>query len=154
VTLSAEDAAASARAVIDSNSYLTLGTADENGRPWISPVWFAHSGYREFFWVSSPDARHSINLAARPEVGIVIFDSQVSPAEAEAVYVSAKAEELSGDEVEPGIEVFSQKSESDGLPAYSRVDVEEPAKLRLYRAVATEHFALGAGSQRVPIDPS
>jgi hypothetical protein len=99
-------------------------------------------------------ARHSINLAARPEVCIVIFDSQVSPAEAEAVYVSAKAEELSGDEVEPGIEVFSQKSESDGLPAYSRVDVEEPAKLRLYRAVATEHFALGAGSQRVPIDPS
>jgi pyridoxine/pyridoxamine 5'-phosphate oxidase len=154
VALSAEDAAASARAVIDSNSYMTLGTADESGRPWVSPVWFAHSGYREFFWVSSPDARHSINLAARPEVGIVIFDSQVPPAEAEAVYVSAKAEELSGDEVEPGIEVFSQKSESDGLPAYSRVDVEEPAKLRLYRAVATEHFALGAGSQRVPIDPS
>lgn len=154
MALSAEDAAASARAVIDSNSYMTLGTADESGRPWVSPVWFAHSGYREFFWVSSPDARHSINLAARPEVGIVIFDSQVPPAEAEAVYVSAKAEELSGDEVEPGIEVFSQKSESDGLPAYSRVDIEEPAKLRLYRAVATEHFALGAGSQRVPIDPS
>jgi pyridoxine/pyridoxamine 5'-phosphate oxidase len=154
VALSVEDAAASARAVIDSNSYMTLGTADESGRPWVSPVWFAHSGYREFFWVSSPDARHSINLAARPEVGIVIFDSQVSPAEAEAVYVSAKAEELSGDEIEPGIEVFSQKSESDGLPAYSRVDVEEPAKLRLYRAVATEHFTLGAGSQRVPIDLS
>jgi nitroimidazol reductase NimA-like FMN-containing flavoprotein (pyridoxamine 5'-phosphate oxidase superfamily) len=149
-----DDPVAEARAVIDSNSYMTLGTADESGRPWVSPVWFAHSGYREFFWVSSPDARHSINLAARPEVGIVIFDSQVSPAEAEAVYVSAKAEELSGDEVEPGIEIFSQKSESDGLPAYSRVDVEEPAKLRLYRALATEHFALGAGSHRVPIDPS
>ena len=149
-----DDPVADARAVIDSNSYMTLGTADESGRPWVSPVWFAHSGYREFFWVSSPDARHSINLAARPEVGIVIFDSQVSPAEAEAVYVSAMAEELSGDEVEPGIEVFSQRSESDGLTAYSRVDVEEPAKLRLYRAVATEHFALGAGSQRVPIDPS
>ena len=148
------DPVADARAVIDSNSYMTLGTADESGRPWVSPVWFAHSGYREFFWVSSPDARHSINLAARPDVGIVIFDSQVSPAEAEAVYVSARAEELSGDEVEPGIEVFSRKSEADGLPAYSRVDVEEPAKLRLYRAVASEHFALGAGSQRVPIDPT
>jgi Pyridoxamine 5'-phosphate oxidase len=148
------DPVGDARAVIDSNSYMTLGTADKSGRPWVSPVWFAHSGYQEFFWVSSPDARHSINLAARPEVGIVIFDSQVSPAEAEAVYLSAQAEELSGDEVEPGIEVFSWKSEADGLPAYSRVDVEEPAKLRLYRAVATEHFALGAGSQRVPIDPT
>jgi nitroimidazol reductase NimA-like FMN-containing flavoprotein (pyridoxamine 5'-phosphate oxidase superfamily) len=148
------DPVADARAVIDSNSYMTLGTADESGRPWVSPVWFAHSGYREFFWVSSPDARHSINLAARSEVGIVIFDSQLSPAEAEAVYVSAKAEELSGDEVESGIQVFSRKSEADGLPAYSREDVEEPAKLRLYRAVATEHFTLGAGSQRVPVDPS
>jgi hypothetical protein len=148
------DPVADARAVIDSNSYMTLGTADESGRPWVSPVWFAHSGYREFFWVSSPDARHSINLVARPDVGIVMFDSQVSPAAAEAVYVSAQAEELSGDVVEPGIEIFSRKSEVDGLPAYSRVDVEEPAKLRLYRAVATEHFALGAGSQRVPIDPT
>jgi nitroimidazol reductase NimA-like FMN-containing flavoprotein (pyridoxamine 5'-phosphate oxidase superfamily) len=149
-----DDPVADARAVIDSNSYMTLGTADESGRPWVSPVWFAHSGYREFFWVSSPDAQHSRNLAARPEVSIVIFDSQVSPGDAEAVYVSARAEELSGDQLESGIEVFSRKSESDGLPAYSREDAEAPAMLRLYRAVATEHFALGEGSRRIPVDPS
>jgi pyridoxine/pyridoxamine 5'-phosphate oxidase len=148
-----DDANAAARAVIDSNSYLTLSTADESGRPWVSPVWFAHSGYREFFWVSSPDAQHSRNLAARPEVSIVIFDSQVSPADAEAVYLSARAEQLSGDELESGVEVFSQGSVSDGLPAYSRDDVQEPANLRLYRAVATDYFALDR-SQRVPIDPS
>jgi nitroimidazol reductase NimA-like FMN-containing flavoprotein (pyridoxamine 5'-phosphate oxidase superfamily) len=152
--LSDGDPRAAARAVIDSNSYMTLGTADESGLPWVTPVWFAHSGYREFLWVSSPEARHSRNLEARPEVSIVVFDSQVSPGDAEAVYVSAKAEELSGEELESGIEVFSRKSESDGLPAYSRADVQEPARLRLYRAVATEHFALGEGSQRIPVDPS
>jgi Pyridoxamine 5'-phosphate oxidase len=27
-----------ARSIIDSNFYMTLGTADENGRPWVSPV--------------------------------------------------------------------------------------------------------------------
>jgi pyridoxine/pyridoxamine 5'-phosphate oxidase len=140
--------------VIDSNRYMTLATADESGRPWVSPVWFAHSSYREFLWVSSPDARHSRNLEARPEVSIVIFDSQVSPGDAEAVYVSARAEELTGEDLESGIEVFSQKSEADGLPAYSRADVQEPAQLRLYRAVATEHFALGEGSRRVPVDPT
>ena len=43
------DPVADTRAVIDSNSYMTLGTADESGRPWVSPVWFAHSGYREFW---------------------------------------------------------------------------------------------------------
>jgi nitroimidazol reductase NimA-like FMN-containing flavoprotein (pyridoxamine 5'-phosphate oxidase superfamily) len=145
---------AAARAVIDSNSYMTLGTADESGLPWVTPVWFAHSGYREFLWVSSPEARHSRNLEARPDVSIVIFDSKVSPGDAEAVYVSAKAEELSGDELESGIEVFSRKSEADGLPAYSHADVQEPARLRLYRAVASEHFALGEGSRRIPVDPS
>ena len=148
------DPGAAARAVIDSNSYMTLGTADESGLPWVTPVWFAHSGYREFLWVSSPEARHSRNLEARPEVSIVIFDSQVSPGDAEAVYVSAKAEKLSGDELESGIEVFSGKSESDGLPAYARADVQEPESLRLYRAVATEYFALGQGSRRIAVDPS
>jgi nitroimidazol reductase NimA-like FMN-containing flavoprotein (pyridoxamine 5'-phosphate oxidase superfamily) len=145
---------AAARAVIDANSYMTLGTADESGLPWVTPVWFAHSGYREFLWVSSHEARHSRNLETRSEVSIVIFDSQVSPGDAEAVYVSAKAEELSGDELESRVEVFSRKSEADGLPAYSRADVQEPARLRLYRAVATEHFALGEGSRRIPVDPS
>jgi nitroimidazol reductase NimA-like FMN-containing flavoprotein (pyridoxamine 5'-phosphate oxidase superfamily) len=149
--LSGDDRAAAARAVIDSNSYMTLGTADESGRPWVSPVWFAHSGYREFFWVSSPDARHSRNLATRPEISIVIFDSQAPPAGAEAVYLSAKAEELSGEELESGIEIFSRKSEADGLPAYSREDVVEPAPLRFYRAVAAEQFALGESSRRVPV---
>jgi nitroimidazol reductase NimA-like FMN-containing flavoprotein (pyridoxamine 5'-phosphate oxidase superfamily) len=151
--LSSEDAAA-ARAVIDSNSYMTLGTADESGRPWVSPVWFAHSGYREFFWVSSPDGRHSRNLESRPEVSIVIFDSRVAPGDAEAVYVSASAEELAGEELDAGIEIFSRKSQSDGLPAWSREDVVEPARLRLYRAAASEHFALGAGDERIPVDPT
>ena len=148
------DATAAARAVIDSNSYLTLGTADEAGRPWVSPVWFAHSGYREFFWVSHPDARHSRNLAARPEASLVIFDSQAPPAAAAAVYASALAEELSGDALASGIEIFSRKSEADGLPAYSPADVRVPARLRLYRAVASEHFTLGEGSRRIPIDPT
>ena len=40
--------------------------ADEAGLPWASPVWFASVDLREFFWVSSPDARHSRNLAVRP----------------------------------------------------------------------------------------
>jgi len=148
------DPIAAARAVIDSNSYLTLGTADENGRPWVSPVWFAHSGYREFLWVSSPEAQHSRNLAARPEVSIVIFDSGVAPRDADAVYVSATAGQVSDGELDSAIRVFSQKSVSDGLPAFSRADVQEPATLRLYLAVATEHFALGAGSRRIPVDPT
>jgi hypothetical protein len=36
-----DDLAAHARAIIDANLYLTLGTADPDGRPWTSLVYFA-----------------------------------------------------------------------------------------------------------------
>ena len=53
--------------MIDSNRYMTLGTVDESGPPCVSPVWYVPAGYREFFSVSSPDAKHSRNLAVRPQ---------------------------------------------------------------------------------------
>lgn len=56
--------AAIARSIIDSNRYMTLGTADESGLPWMSPAWYAVAEYRESFWVSSPEARHSRNVDA------------------------------------------------------------------------------------------
>lgn len=33
-----------ARGVVDANRYMTLGTADASGRPWVSPVWYAADG--------------------------------------------------------------------------------------------------------------
>jgi hypothetical protein len=33
-----------ARGIIDANLYLVLATADGTGRPWSSPVYFAHDG--------------------------------------------------------------------------------------------------------------
>jgi nitroimidazol reductase NimA-like FMN-containing flavoprotein (pyridoxamine 5'-phosphate oxidase superfamily) len=107
-----DDLAAAARDIIDANRYLTLATADGDGRPWASPVWYAHEGYRDFFWVSRPEARHSRNLAERPGLAIVIFDSTVPEGGAQAVYVEAVAEELSGAEQERGIGILSRRSEA------------------------------------------
>jgi predicted pyridoxine 5'-phosphate oxidase superfamily flavin-nucleotide-binding protein len=42
--MSAGDLDAVARAVFAGNRYMTLGTADEHGQPWVSPVWFARGG--------------------------------------------------------------------------------------------------------------
>jgi len=89
-----KDLPAIARAIIDSNAYMTFATADGAGQPWALPVWYAAAGYAEFYWVSSPEARHSRNLAARPQVSIVIFDSHARIGMGQAVYVSAVAEEL------------------------------------------------------------
>ena len=91
-----EDLDQIARAIIDGNRYMVLGTADESGRPWVSPVYYAPSGYAELYWVSSPEAQHSRNLAARPELSIVVFDSQAPVGEGQGVYMSAIADELEG----------------------------------------------------------
>ena len=136
------------RSIIDSNRYLTLGTADESGQPWVSPVWYAAAGYREFFWVSSPDARHSHNLARRPEVAIVIFDSHQAGGW-NALYMSGVGEELL--DVDDGIKVFSRTSEAQGLRSWAREDVLSPARHRLYRVTVSEHFVLDPRDQRLPV---
>jgi nitroimidazol reductase NimA-like FMN-containing flavoprotein (pyridoxamine 5'-phosphate oxidase superfamily) len=144
------DFAAVARAVIDANRFMTLATADRDGVPWASPVWYVPRDYREFLWVSDPDATHSRNLAERPEVGIVIFDSHETGG-FKSVYMSARAEELSGAELDLAIEVFSRRSVKQGFGAWALADVQPPARRRLYRATALEHYVLTPGDQRVRI---
>lgn len=94
------DLVAHARAPLDTNRNLVLGTVDAMGRPWTSPVHFAATGERELYWVSATDAQHSRNLAGRPQVSIVVFDSTVAPYHGRAVYAAGEAQELSGDELE------------------------------------------------------
>jgi nitroimidazol reductase NimA-like FMN-containing flavoprotein (pyridoxamine 5'-phosphate oxidase superfamily) len=142
------DLVAIARSIIDSNRYMTLATADEHGQPWASPVWYAPEGYRQLFWVSKPEARHSRNLAARPELAIVIFDSHRAGGW-NALYMAAMAEELT--DVDEGIETFSQRSQAQGLPAWTRGDVLPPARHRLYRATVSEHFVLDPHDRRLPV---
>jgi hypothetical protein len=74
----ANDRGAIARKIVDANLDMVLATADEAGRPWASPVYYTPDGYTDFYWVSSSEARHSQNLAARPGLGIVIFRARVS----------------------------------------------------------------------------
>ncbi len=55
-----------ARRVLDQNRYMVLGTSEADHRPRVSPVFFTHDRYRTLYWVSSPDAQHSRNLAEPP----------------------------------------------------------------------------------------
>jgi nitroimidazol reductase NimA-like FMN-containing flavoprotein (pyridoxamine 5'-phosphate oxidase superfamily) len=148
--LMTDDIDATARRIIDSNRYMTLGTADASGRPWVSPVWYAKDGYGAFLWVSRPGTRHSLNLGDRPEVSVVIFDSTVPIGTGTAVYMSGSAKELDGNELERGIEVFSERSLADGASAWSLGDVTGSAELRLYRAEISECF-LGESDRRQPV---
>jgi hypothetical protein len=143
-----------ARAIIDSNMYMVIGTADETGQPWVSPVYYASAGYTEFYWVSAPRVRHSQNIATRPQISIVIFDSQAPVGAGQGVYMSAIAEQLTGIDLDRGIEIFSRSSIAHGAPEWKREDVQGSSLYRLYRAIASEHWVrdpLGRPDHRTPV---
>jgi nitroimidazol reductase NimA-like FMN-containing flavoprotein (pyridoxamine 5'-phosphate oxidase superfamily) len=143
-----------ARAIIDASLYLVLATADGTGRPWNSPVYFAHDGYAEFLWVSASEAEHSRNIAARPQVGIVIFDSHAPIGTGQGVYISATAEQVGSDHLTRGIETFSQRSIRHGGAAWTVMDVQAESGLRLYRAAAESYSTLakdGRPDHRIPV---
>ena len=133
-----------ARRVIDANKYMTLATADDAGRPWASPVYYTPDGYGVFYWASSPDAVHSRNLAQRPELSIVIFDSTVRIGGAEAVYMVARAGLVPDAELEPCAGLYASRFPE--LRSFEPDELRAPAALRLYRARVDEHSVLVRGS--------
>jgi len=150
-----ERVAAVARGIIEANLYMVLATADGDGRPWASPVYFANAGHSEFFWVSSPEAAHSRNIAVRPQVSIVIFDSQVAIGTGQGVYMEAVAEQVGDAELERGLEVYSARTVATGGRPWTLADVRGGSGIRMYRATATSHSMLakdGAPDHRIPVE--
>ncbi|MEV0132553.1 pyridoxamine 5'-phosphate oxidase family protein [Dactylosporangium sp. NPDC050688] len=135
------DLAGHARELLDANRYLVLGTVDPDGRPWTSPVYFAAAGHREFCWVSAADSRHSRNLADRPRVSIVVFDSSVPPYHGRAVYAVGDAGELTGDDLDCGLRMYPGPTARGATPV-ARQDVTGSSPYRLYRATASDVWVL------------
>ena len=145
-----------ARNVLATNRYLVLGTVDPSGLPRVSPVWFSMAG-REVFWLSSPEAHHSRNVEARPDVSIVVFDSTVEVGKGQAVYLTATATEVPEDELEEACATAFEGVDEALSFTPSRLRAEP---FRLYRARVTQaevHVPgwdpeLGTGTdRRVPV---
>ena len=81
---------------------------------------------------------------------MVIFDSHEAGGW-KAVYVSATASEVTGADLERGIELYNRRSVDRGLPGWTADDVRAPTKHRLFRATASEHFVLSPHDERIPV---
>jgi nitroimidazol reductase NimA-like FMN-containing flavoprotein (pyridoxamine 5'-phosphate oxidase superfamily) len=136
------DDAALARRVLDDGRYLVLASADTDGRPWPTPVWYAREG-RELVWVSRSGTRHSTNLRSRSSVGIVVFETPVPvDGRPRAVYAEATAGEVPEADRERCLAVFDRRSRAEGLGPWPVERVVAPADLRLYHAVVSRFFVL------------
>ena len=140
-----------ARGIVDEIAFMTIASADADGKPWASPVWFAHDNYAEFLWISRPETRHSENIARRPEVSIVIFDSRTPIDTGRGVYMEATAGQVTDDaEVERLMSLFSERSVAQGGSAWTAAEVRPPADLRPYRAAVNRAF-LGINDRRTEV---
>ena len=143
--MNSQELGAIAKEIIDANMYMVLGTANESGQPWVTPVYFSCVAHREFYWISSPDVQHSRNIAVRPQISIVVFDSHASVGAGQAVYMSATAEELTGIDFDRGLDIYNGRFSNPadhGVRVIKPEDVQAPGLYRLYRAIASEHWVL------------
>ena len=148
------DLAAMARYVIDTNPYLVLGTVDADGAPRVSPVFFGVDEYRDFYWVSSPEATHSVNLERQPAVSAVIYDSTVRVGHGRAVYLTGRARRVPEAELADRCGVAFR--EIAGGRGFAPRDLSGSATLRLYLLpadvwevhVGARHPTLGTGTDR------
>ncbi len=125
------------------NRYLVLGTADGDGRPWATPVFFAADGDHRILWVSAPESRHSRNIATRSEVALTVFDSHAPIGGAEALYLEAIAEPVPENARAAALVVLNRR-----IPTSSRLgpdDLEPEGPLRLYQAAISKHYVLIRG---------
>jgi hypothetical protein len=150
-----------ARRLIDANHYMVLATRDPDGGPRLSPVYYTAARYSDFYWVSSPEAHHSLNLTERPAVEIVIFDSTARVGDGEAVYLAATAGPVRDEDLEAVCpEAFRTTA---GARRFEPDELRGSSPLRLYVAqvkacevhVAGGHPVHGRGvDTRQPADPT
>ncbi len=129
--------------VLAANRYLVLGTADEDGQPWVTPVFFAPLDPNRVCWVSSPDSRHSRNIAHRAEVAITVFDSTVDVGRAEAAYFDADAAQATLDETDTTLQALNSRLPQD--KRLSHDDLQPRGPLVVYRADLRHHYVLVRG---------
>ncbi|MFI7414805.1 pyridoxamine 5'-phosphate oxidase family protein [Streptomyces sp. NPDC049627] len=136
----AGDTRSAARAIIDGNMYMVLATVGPDGAPWAAPVFYSTADGRDLYWVSSPEVTHSRNLAHEPRVGIVIHDSRapVGTASPRALYLTATAAELDGDDALEGLRVIPGPAGRGGR-ALAPEEIRAPSPWRVYRARVTAY---------------
>ena len=148
------DNTAHARTILDETCYAVLATADADGTPWATPVWFAHDGLDRFYWLSWPRSRHSQLIEQRPEVALTVFDTSAVPNEGTAFYAAARARQCPDEQLDAGLEILNRRSQAQGIGQFTRERITGTSRLRLYVAVISEAWVLDQDAdvdQRAPV---
>ena len=145
---------AHARSVLDETCYAVLATADADGNPWVTPVWFANDGLERLYWLSWPGSRHSQLIEQRPEIALTVFDTSAVPNAGTAFYASARAGQCPDEQLDHGLRILNRRSQAQGIGEFTRERTTGQSRLRLYVAEITEAWVLDQDAdvdQRAPV---
>ncbi|MBI2356644.1 pyridoxamine 5'-phosphate oxidase family protein [Candidatus Dojkabacteria bacterium] len=138
--------------ILEENLYMTLSTVDPEGNPWISNAYFAYDKDMNIYWYSPRKSQHSTYIRNNPNIAISIFNSTLTGEDVDAIYIKAKAKELTNPlEIARGLKILGKKllktkfvNGRDEMKKFisSVRDFRLTSPLRMYIAKSTEIFKL------------
>ena len=141
-----ENYKAQAKKIITDNIYMTIATASPDGKPWISPVFFAYDDVYNLYWVSDRNSRHSNLIRENNKVAIVIFDSSAPEGEGDGVYFEARVVELNNtQEIKKGMLILSARVTQEEFRIKKVGEVSEEGVWRIYKAIPQKISKLKEG---------
>jgi len=136
--------------LLEEISYITIASVTSEGLPWNSPCFAVHDETYNFYWTSSPDSQHSLNIKEKSEIFIVVYNSTALAGEGWGVYMEAKAEELGdGEELQHAIQIFYAKKITEPKPTQYFLN---EAPRRMYKATPTQVWVNDYDKNRIPAD--
>lgn len=130
-----------ARKIIQDNLYITIATASNNGEPWVSPLYCAFDNKHNFYWISPHKTKHQEFAKENNHVAFVLFDSSMPVGTGEGVYGMGKVHELTGSELEQGIQYIYARMNKNPKDLK---DYLGSSQLRIYKLVP-EKFWMNDG---------
>jgi uncharacterized protein YhbP (UPF0306 family) len=95
-----------AKEIIEKNQYLALNTVDTNKKPWSSILAYTFDKNYNFYYVSLPTSKHSVNIEANPNVSIAIYDSTQGFGLGVGLQIQAEAKKLEQSKIANVSEVY------------------------------------------------
>lgn len=86
---------------------MTLATAGEAG-PWAAAVFYAHRGF-DLHFVSSPRARHSLDIAAHPNAAATVQEDYADWRRIRGLQLAGEVHALDGAEAAQARDLYAQK---------------------------------------------
>ena len=135
-----------AKIIIADNIYMTIATASRDGKPWISPVFFAYDDEYNLYWVSDKNSRHSKLIRGNKQVAIVIFDSGAPEGKGDGVYFEAQAAELNdAQEAKKAMSILGARVTQDEFRVKKIGEVIKDGAWRIYKAIPQKISKLKEG---------